>query len=87
MFFQLPGNAATPSPAFDNVALYKYRVGGPAFATRNIDLAQDGTRYFDWHHTDADTLDKVRPVHFRKAVAMLAVMGFVLADMTGTLGG
>lgn len=40
--FQLPGNAATPSPAFDNVALYKYRVAGPAFATRNIDLAQDG---------------------------------------------
>ncbi len=40
-----------------------------------------GEHYFDWHHTDADTLDKVEPVNFNKAVAMLAVMGYVLADM------
>lgn len=46
-----------------------------------------GERYFDWHHTDADTIDKIEPVDFQKAVAMLAVMGFVLADMPGTLAG
>jgi hypothetical protein len=40
--FGFAGTQATPSPVFDNVAFYKYRVGGPAFATRNIDLAQDG---------------------------------------------
>jgi carboxypeptidase Q len=40
-----------------------------------------GEHYFDWHHTDADTLDKVEPLNFNKAVAMLAVMGYVLADM------
>ncbi len=40
-----------------------------------------GEHYFDWHHTDADTLDKVDPQHFRRAVGMLAVMGYVLADM------
>ena len=40
-----------------------------------------GTHYFDWHHTEADTLDKVNPEDFRKNVAALAVMGYVLADM------
>ena len=43
--------------------------------------------YFDWHHTEADTLDKVDPVEFRKNVASLAVMTFVLADMPGVLAG
>lgn len=41
--------------------------------------------YFDWHHTEADTLDKVKPQDFRRAIGMLAVMGYVLADMPGTL--
>jgi Zn-dependent M28 family amino/carboxypeptidase len=44
-----------------------------------------GTRYFDWHHTEADTLDKVDPEDFRKNVAALAVMGYVLADMPDRL--
>ncbi len=52
------------------------RDGVPGLALRTV-----GEHYFDWHHTDSDTLDKVRPVDFRKAVAMLAVMGYVLADM------
>ena len=37
--------------------------------------------YFDWHHSEADTLDKVDPQNLRRATAMLAVMGYVLADM------
>lgn len=40
-----------------------------------------GEHYFDWHHTAADTLDKVDPQDFRKAVAVLALAGYVLADM------
>jgi len=44
-----------------------------------------GTHYFDWHHSEADTLDKVNPEDFRKNVAALAVMGYVLADMPGRL--
>ena len=43
--------------------------------------------YFDWHHTEADTLDKVDPMEFRKNVASLAVMTYVLADMPETLAG
>jgi Zn-dependent M28 family amino/carboxypeptidase len=46
-----------------------------------------GAHYFDWHHTEADTLDKVNPMDFRKNVASLAVMTWVLADMPGKLAG
>ena len=52
------------------------REGVPGLGLRTI-----GEHYFDWHHTEADTLDKLDPVHFRRAIAMLGVMGFVLADM------
>ena len=41
--------------------------------------------YFDWHHSQADMMDKVDPVELRKNVAAVAVLAFVLADMPGTL--
>ena len=44
-----------------------------------------GTHYFDWHHSEADTLDKVGVEDFRKNLASLAVMSYVLADMPGRL--
>jgi Zn-dependent M28 family amino/carboxypeptidase len=50
-----------------------------------ISLRTVGTHYFDWHHTEADTLDKVDPEEFRKNVAALAVMGYAIADMPGRL--
>jgi len=56
--------------------------GVPALAPRTDDL-----HYFDWHHTEADTLDKVDPVEFRKNAGMLAVVTYVLADMDGRLAG
>jgi len=37
--------------------------------------------YFDYHHTQADTFDKIDPDDFRRCVATFAVMGYVLADM------
>ena len=37
--------------------------------------------YFDWHHTEADTLDKVDPVKLNLHVAALAVMTYVVADI------
>ena len=46
-----------------------------------------GAHYFDWHHTEADTLDKVNPEDFRKNVASLAVMSYILADMPDRLTG
>ncbi|MGP8243093.1 MAG: M20/M25/M40 family metallo-hydrolase [Bryobacteraceae bacterium] len=58
------------------------RDGVPGLAERTV-----GTHYFDWHHTVADTLDKVDPNDFRKNMASLAVMSYVLADMPGRLAG
>ena len=46
---------------------------GPA-----IDLSQDGTRYFDLHHTPDDTLDKVdRAALAQNVDAWAAVLGVV----------
>ncbi|MFC4255079.1 M28 family peptidase [Altererythrobacter xixiisoli] len=45
-----------------------------------IDLQQDGTRYFDLHHTPDDTLDKVDPVQLRQNVAVWTQVVAVLAN-------
>jgi Zn-dependent M28 family amino/carboxypeptidase len=50
-----------------------------------LSLDTVGTHYFDWHHSHGDTLDKVEPEDLRRATFMLAVMGYVLADMKGRL--
>jgi len=46
-----------------------------------------GEHYFDWHHTEADTLDKVDIDSFRRNAAMMSVVAYVLADMDGRLAG
>jgi hypothetical protein len=45
-----------------------------------IDLNQDGTRYFDLHHTNNDTLDKIDPVQLRQNVAVWTVVAGILAN-------
>ena len=51
-----------------------------------IDLQQDGTRYFDLHHTPDDTLDKIDPEQLRQNVAawttVLAIVANSDADLT-----
>ncbi len=42
--------------------------------------------YFDYHHTHADTLDKVNPKELAQNVAVMATVAFVLADMPGRFG-
>jgi len=46
----------------------------------------DGEHYFDYHHTHADTLDKVDPDDMSKNAAAMAVVAYILADMPGRLG-
>lgn len=41
----------------------------------------DGRHYFDYHHTAADTLDKVDPQNLRSQVATMAVLAYYLAEM------
>ena len=52
-----------------------------------LSLDTAGEHYFDWHHTHGDTIDKVDPADLRRATGMLAVMGYVLADMPERLAG
>jgi Zn-dependent M28 family amino/carboxypeptidase len=45
-----------------------------------VGIFPDPARYFDVHHTRADTLDKVDPAQLREGVAALAVMAWQLAN-------
>jgi len=53
---------------------------GPA-GVPMLGLDTDGRTYFDIHHTDADTLDKVDPAALADDVAAVAALAYVVADM------
>ncbi len=44
------------------------------------------SRYFDYHHSRADTLDKVDPAELSQNVAVMAATAYILADMPDRLG-
>jgi carboxypeptidase Q len=44
-----------------------------------LGIMQDGRTYFNYHHTAADTLDKIDPAELRENAAAMAVMGYALA--------
>jgi carboxypeptidase Q len=46
-----------------------------------IGLEVAGEKYFDYHHTEADTLDKVDPQDLSDMVAAVAVLAYVVADL------
>ena len=48
-------------------------------------LEVDREKYFWFHHTDADTIDKLNPTEFNRCVAAMAVMAYVIADLPETL--
>ena len=48
-------------------------------------LNVDGTRYFWYHHTDSDTIDKLDPDEVAACVATMAVFAYVVADMPARL--
>jgi len=50
-----------------------------------LGLFTAGVHYFDWHHSPADTVDKIDPQDFRLNIGALAVMSYVLADMPDRL--
>jgi carboxypeptidase Q len=52
-----------------------------------IGLLVDGATYFDVHHTEADTLDKVDPADLRSQVVAVATLAYVVADRVERLGG
>jgi Zn-dependent M28 family amino/carboxypeptidase len=54
--------------------------GMPAFSP-----IQDTRKYFDYHHTAADTLDKVDRQELRENVVVVSVLAYALATMTQEL--
>jgi Zn-dependent M28 family amino/carboxypeptidase len=49
--------------------------GVPSFAP-----VQDSRTYFNYHHTAADTFDKVDPRHLNENAAVMTVLAYALAD-------
>ena len=54
--------------------------GVPAFG-----LMQDGRTYFNYHHSAADTLDKIVPTELRENAAAMAVLAYALTNMKDPL--
>ena len=52
-----------------------------ALGVPGLGLNVDGTKYFWYHHTEADTIDKLDPHEMALCVATMAVMAYVVADM------
>jgi hypothetical protein len=70
-------DAGKVSPGGGGADIAPLMMGGvPGLGVRTV-----GTHYFDWHHTDADSFDKLVLKEFQANVASLAVMSYVLADM------
>lgn len=65
-------NRANPGP---DAALLMRRHRWPGIA-----LAQDGTHYFDVHHTSHDTLDRIDPATLPQNVACWAVVAWLAAQ-------
>jgi hypothetical protein len=51
-----------------------------------VELAQDGTDYFDYHHTANDTLDKIEPAALDQQAAAYAVLAYLAAETTVDFG-
>jgi carboxypeptidase Q len=56
---------------------------GPLIAAGvpGMGLEVDESRYFWYHHTDADTVDKLDPAEVARCVAAMAVMAYVAAEL------
>jgi carboxypeptidase Q len=51
-----------------------------------LSLEVDAAQYFQIHHTEADTVDKIDPVDMAKCAAAVTVMAYVVADLPFRLG-
>ena len=60
---------------------------GPLAASRVafVGVQQDVSRYFDYHHSAADTLDKIRPTDLAQTAAAVAWVAYALAEMAEPL--
>ena len=49
-------------------------------------LDTESSRYFDYHHTPADTLDKIDPKDLKLCAATIAIFAYLVADLPHKLG-
>jgi carboxypeptidase Q len=56
-----------------------------ALGVPGMGLEVQGEKYFWYHHSDADNVDKLDPHDVSLCVATMAVMAFVVADMAETI--
>ncbi len=50
-----------------------------------MSLDVESSKYFVYHHTEADTVDKLDPIDVARSVAAVAVMAYVAADLPDRL--
>ncbi len=48
----------------------------------SIDFSPDGDRYFDYHHTENDTLDKIEPEALKQATTVYTLFSYFAANST-----
>jgi hypothetical protein len=65
----------TPAPEVGEDVSFINATGVPGFAP-----IQDGRFYFNYHHTPADTFDKVDPHELNENAAVMTVLAYALAD-------
>lgn len=76
------GIAHTPEEGGPGPDISPFATQGMAWAS----LRQDGTDYFDYHHTPDDTLDKIDPKALAQNVAAYAVFAYLAASADGDFG-
>jgi Zn-dependent M28 family amino/carboxypeptidase len=72
----LQPSSSSPGADLDDMA----EAGVPAFG-----VLEDGRTYFYYHHSAADTLDKIVPSELRENAAAMAVLAYALANMKDPL--
>lgn len=76
------GIAHTPGQGGPGPDISPFTAQGLAWAT----LRQDGSDYFDFHHTPDDTFDKIDPQALAQNVAAYAVFAYLAASAEGDFG-
>lgn len=76
------GVALDPGPARGGVDIAPLRQLGVPF----VDLRQDATRYFDFHHTANDVIENVSRFDIDRATVAFAAATLVIADAEETFG-
>jgi carboxypeptidase Q len=80
------------SPLLRRIGADSVANGGPeadvsplaALGVPTLALNTDASRYFWYHHTEADTPDKIDPDDIARCVAAMSVVAYTIANMEGT---